>query len=182
MANKQAFEIPFSEVTNSNLAGKNEVVVEFASTEGTGEAAGKKKKKKATAGVDQLVEMRMYIPGTVKRGEGDDGSEPDGEAGGEELNAATLFYETLKEKAEIGEVAGDTYATFLDILFLTPRYDLLSFWWWCGQELTTGTEAVTTWICTRNRSVSVVRHTTTRFSMTTSKSSSCYQSQTTFTT
>jgi len=32
----------------------------------------------------------------------------------------------LKEKADIGEIAGDTFATFLDILFLTPRgrYDI----------------------------------------------------------
>jgi structure-specific recognition protein 1 len=29
------------------------------------------------------------------------------------------------EKAEIGEVAGDTFATFLDVLHLTPRYVLL---------------------------------------------------------
>ena len=39
----------------------------------------------------------------------------------EEQNAATLFYDTLMEKAEIGEVAGDTFATFLDVLHLTPR-------------------------------------------------------------
>lgn len=30
------------------------------------------------------------------------------------------------EKAEIGEVAGDTFATFLDILHLTPRYGALA--------------------------------------------------------
>lgn len=119
VANKPAFEIPYSEVSNLNLAGKAEVAVEFASGD------GKKKKNKATAGVDQLVEMRFFVPGTVKKGDGEDGdngdnASEDGEKG-EEMQAANLFYETLKEKAEIGEVAGVTYATFLDILFLTPR-------------------------------------------------------------
>ncbi|RPB27707.1 SSrecog-domain-containing protein [Terfezia boudieri ATCC MYA-4762] len=121
VANKPAFEIPYSEVSNLNLAGKAEVAVEFASGD------GKKKKNKATAGVDQLVEMRFFVPGTVKKGDGEDGDDAseDGEKG-EEMQAANLFYDTLKEKAEIGEVAGVTYATFLDILFLTPRgrYDI----------------------------------------------------------
>ena len=49
------------------------------------------------------------------------GSDVEGE---EEQNAANLFYDTLMEKAEIGEVAGDTFATFLDVLHLTPRYVL----------------------------------------------------------
>lgn len=40
---------------------------------------------------------------------------------GWERNAASLFYDTLMDKAEIGEVAGDTFATFLDVLHLTPR-------------------------------------------------------------
>lgn len=121
VANKPAFEIPFSEVTNSNLAGKNEVAVEFATADSTanGEAAAGKKKKKSFAQVDQLVEMRFYVPGTTKKGEGDDEASG-GE--GEEMSAATLFYDTIKEKADIGEVAGDTYATFMDILFLTPRF------------------------------------------------------------
>lgn len=124
VANKPAFEIPFSEVSNSNLAGKNEVAVEFATTDGssTGAANGDHgRRKKKSAQLDQLVEMRFYVPGTVKKGEGDEeGSDKEGE--GEEMSAANLFYDTLKEKADIGEVAGDTYATFLDILFLTPRY------------------------------------------------------------
>ncbi|CAZ85979.1 unnamed protein product [Tuber melanosporum] len=127
VANKPAFEIPFAEVSNSNLAGKNEVAVEFATADagggGTNEA-GNKKKKKAAAQLDQLVEMRFYVPGTVKKGDEEAGSDAEGEE--KEMSAANLFYDTLKEKADIGEVAGDTYATFLDILFLTPRgrYDI----------------------------------------------------------
>lgn len=130
VANKPAFEIPFVEVSNSNLAGKNEVAVEFATADGSAGAINAetgKRKKKSAQGLDQLVEMRFYVPGTVKKGEGDeDGSGGEGE--GEEMSAANLFYDTLKEKADIGEVAGDTYATFLDILFLTPRYAHLPKW------------------------------------------------------
>ena len=68
--------------------------------------------------------MRFYIPGTVTKKEKDqDGEEKsvDGEEA-EEQNAASLFYDTLMDKAEIGEVAGDTFATFLDVLHLTPRF------------------------------------------------------------
>lgn len=135
--NRPAFEIPYSEISNTNLAGKNEVAVEFAlpadeKANGHIEGSTKNRGRKAAAGPDELVEMRFYIPGTAlkkEKAEGDgvkkEGSEEEGEAEGEELeeqNAANLFYETLMDKAEIGDVAGDTYATFLDVLHLTPRY------------------------------------------------------------
>ncbi|EFQ28629.1 structure-specific recognition protein [Colletotrichum graminicola M1.001] len=126
--NRPAFEIPYSEISNTNLAGRNEVAVEFSAptdqndTGTNGHLGGARGKgKKAGAGKDQLVEMRFYIPGTVKKeAEGDDAGSDAG-AGDEEKNAVTLFYDTLMEKAEIGETAGDTIATFLDILHLTPR-------------------------------------------------------------
>lgn len=121
--NRPAFEIPYSEICNTNFAGKNEVAIEFmlpadSSTNGL-QSSSRTKGKKAGAGKDQLVEMRFYIPGvTIKKvaSEGDDVT-----SGGEEQNASNLFYETLMEKAEIGEIAGDTFATFLDVLHLTPR-------------------------------------------------------------
>ncbi|QKX53047.1 uncharacterized protein TRUGW13939_00118 [Talaromyces rugulosus] len=136
--NRPAFEIPYSEISNTNLAGKNEVAVEFAlptdeKTNGHIEGSTKNRGRKAAAGTDELVEMRFYIPGTIlkkEKTEGDDvkkeGSggeeEPEQEEeGAEEQNAANLFYETLMDKAEIGDVAGDTFATFLDVLHLTPR-------------------------------------------------------------
>lgn len=120
---RSCFEIPYTEISNTNLAGKNEVAVEFrlpgdtkdASTNGTN---GTKPKKATSGPMDELVEMRFYIPGTAKRGEDED---DDQEEDAEEENAATLFYENLVEKAEIGEVAGETYATFLEVLHLTPR-------------------------------------------------------------
>lgn len=128
--NRPAFEIPYSEISNTNLAGKNEVAVEFSLPAGgdeTGTNGGlggaRGKGKKAGAGKDQLVEMRFYIPGVTTKKETMEGGEAKSDAEDEEeQNAANLFYDTLMEKAEIGEVAGDTYATFLDVLHLTPRY------------------------------------------------------------
>ncbi|PLN79307.1 SSrecog-domain-containing protein [Aspergillus taichungensis] len=134
--NRPAFEIPYSEISNTNLAGKNEVAVEFAlnadGDEASKQPAGSTKNRgqKAAAGPDELVEMRFYIPGTAvktdKSVKKEEGAEEDGEGEGEEdeveeQNAANLFYETLMDKAEIGDVAGDTFATFLDVLHLTPR-------------------------------------------------------------
>ncbi|QIW98228.1 hypothetical protein AMS68_003746 [Peltaster fructicola] len=123
--NRPAFEVPYDEISNTNLAGKNEVAVEFV-LPGEGEENGvnghtENKGSKSRGALDQLSEVRFYIPGTetrkAKNEDGDD--EEDGED--EEANAATLFYETLMDKAEIGEVAGETFATFLDVLHLTPR-------------------------------------------------------------
>ncbi|KFA65485.1 hypothetical protein S40285_00478 [Stachybotrys chlorohalonatus IBT 40285] len=125
--NRPAFEIPYSEIGNTNLAGRNEVAVELslpqnANDTGTnGNLGGARAKgKKAGAGKDQLVEMRFYIPGVTTRKEAE-GEDAGSDVGDEEKNAASLFYETLLEKAEIGETAGDTIATFLDVLHLTPR-------------------------------------------------------------
>ncbi|KAI1772436.1 POB3-like protein [Hypoxylon cercidicola] len=123
--NKPSFEIPYSEITNTNLAGRNEVAVEFANSNeddtGTnGHLGGARGRgKKTGAGKDQIVEMRFYIPGTTTRKETE--GEEAGSGGEEEKNAATLFYETLMDKAEIGETAGDAIATFLEVLHLTPR-------------------------------------------------------------
>jgi structure-specific recognition protein 1 len=126
--NRPAFEIPYSEIGNTNLAGRNEVAVEMAlpvnadDTGTNGHLGGARGKgKKAGAGRDQLVEMRFYIPGVATKKEAD-GEDAGSDAGGEEeKNAATLFYDTLMDKAEIGEMAGDAIATFLDVLHLTPR-------------------------------------------------------------
>jgi structure-specific recognition protein 1 len=134
--NRPAFELPYSEISNTNLAGKNEVAVEFnlgaePSTNGANghkEGSTRNRGRKAAAGRDELVEMRFYIPGTVSKKEKNENAESDADdldEDAEETNAANLFYETLIDKAEIGEVAGDTYATFLDVLHLTPRFVMM---------------------------------------------------------
>lgn len=193
--NRPAFEIPYSEISNTNLAGKNEVAVEFslpAENEPKTQPAGstKNRGRKAAAGPDELVEMRFYIPGTVmktekgikeengeEKPEGEEGEEEE-EAEGEEQNAANLFYEMLMEKAEIGDVAGDTFATFLDVLHLTPRYvhPRLGL---CSDGIDDVAEVGSTSICTRRRSGYVERHTTTRSNTPPSRSSSCFLRMTT---
>ena len=188
MQNRPAFEIPYTEISNTNLAGKNEVAVEFslpaggAETGTNGHLGGARSRgRKAGAAKDQLVEMRFYIPGTVAKKEKDEDGEEKSVDGSEaeEQNAASLFYETLMDKAEIGEVAGDTYATFLDVLHLTPRWvncrDVLRGW--------VGADGVaeddSTSICTRIRFGCAVRLTITRFSMSILRSSCFCLSRTT---
>jgi structure-specific recognition protein 1 len=126
VANRPAFEVAYTDISNTNLAGKNEVAIDFSIPADGGDADtnGHKARAKKLAGVkDQLVEMRFYIPGTAsKKEKKEDGEEVTDGEDAEEQNAAQLFYETLMDKAEIGEVAGDTFATFLDILHLTPRF------------------------------------------------------------
>jgi structure-specific recognition protein 1 len=176
--NRPAFEIPYSEISNTNLAGKNEVAVEFslpaggAETGTNGHLGGARSRgRKAGAAKDQLVEMRFYIPGTATRKEKDEDGQDKSVDGSdaEEQNAANLFYEMLMDKAEIGEVAGDTYATFLDVLHLTPRL--------VGEDLSHinsysfAVEDVSISTCTRAHSDYVVRRTTTRFSMIISRNS-----------
>ena len=104
----------FSLPVNGNETGTN------------GNLGGTRAKGRKSGGArDQLTEMRFYIPGMTttkkEKDENDDERNADGDTT-EEQNAANLFYDTLMDKAEIGEVAGDTYATFLDVLHLTPRY------------------------------------------------------------
>ncbi|KAB8772389.1 hypothetical protein FH972_026678 [Carpinus fangiana] len=131
--NRPAFEVPYTEISNTNLAGKNEVAVDFSLTgdedAGTnGHLGGARAKgRKLAAARDQLVEARFYIPGTVtknalKKANGDDGEEQsDEEDGDEEQSAAYNWYETLVDKADIGDVAGDKIVEFGDVLHLTPR-------------------------------------------------------------
>lgn len=187
--NRPAFEVPYSEIGNTNLAGRNEVAVEMAlpvdaqDTGTNGHLGGARGKgKKAGAGKDQLVEMRFYIPGVTTTKKEADGEDAGSDAGGEEeKNAATLFYETLIEKAEIGETAGDAIATFLDVLHLTPRYAtfpyILSAMPWF-RELTPHAEVGSTSTCTNLPSASAVRRTTTRSNTRLSRSSWSFQSPT----
>ena len=188
MQNRPAFEIPYTEISNTNLAGKNEVAVEFSLPAGGDETGtnghlggARSRGRKAGAARDQLVEMRFYIPGTAsKKEKTEDGEEKtvDG-LDAEEQNAANLFYDTLMDKAEIGEVAGDTFATFLDVLHLTPRFGLRGY---DLQKRCTdrGAEDDSTLTCTRARSDYVAKLMTTKFSTNTSKNSCSFPSPTTF--
>lgn len=100
---KPAFELPYSNIHNTNMAGKNEVTVEMAPGD-----------NKQVAG-DEVVEMRFYIPGV------EENLDENAEETEEVKTKAAAFHEQLKEKADIGQYSGDAIASFTDVLFLTPR-------------------------------------------------------------
>ncbi|KAI5951404.1 POB3 [Candida jiufengensis] len=117
--NKPSFELPYDSISNSNLTGRNEVAVEFNLDQ---DKIG-----------DEVVEMRFYVPGTtmdfetkiIKNEDGEDEEIVETNLESEQ-NAAQAFYEQLKEKADIGQIAGEAIVSFSDALFLTPRgrYDI----------------------------------------------------------
>lgn len=129
--NKLAFELPVAHIANSNIAGKTEVSMEFVHAEGqqpdsnTGaQANGENGLKSKRGRPDQLVEMRLHVPGVVEGGEGS-GDEEDGE----QDTAANAFHNAIKRKADIGQSAGDGIIVFKEVLVLTPRgrYDVDMF-------------------------------------------------------
>lgn len=121
VSNKTSFELPLNHVANSNIAGRTEVSLEFATPSG----------KKSKPVGDEMAEIRFYIPGTHTRTRGsDDGSrKSDAESDGEETSAAQAFHDTIKERAEIGQVTGNLILSFEEVLVLTPRgrYDVDMF-------------------------------------------------------
>ncbi|KAH8082021.1 SSrecog-domain-containing protein [Cristinia sonorae] len=122
VSNKTSFELPLTHVANSNIAGRTEVSLEFA-------APSSKKASKSSP--DEMVEIRFYVPGTrAKEPRGSDaGSQPSDDDDGEEVSAAQAFHDAVKEKAEIGQVAGDIILSFEEVNVLTPRgrYDVDMF-------------------------------------------------------
>ncbi|KAG9315740.1 SSrecog-domain-containing protein [Chiua virens] len=125
VSNKTAFELPLKQVANSNIAGRTEVSLEFASSS----SGGKKASRNAP---DEMVEIRFYVPGTQpKLRDSDAGSQKSDaeDEEGEEVSAAQAFHDAIKDKAEIGQVSGDLVLSFEEVLVLTPRgrYDVDMF-------------------------------------------------------
>ncbi|KIJ54619.1 hypothetical protein M422DRAFT_24531 [Sphaerobolus stellatus SS14] len=119
VSNRTSFEVPLGSVVNSNIAGKTEVSLEFAPMDTRGAKKGKAS--------DELTEIRFYIPGTHTR-EGSEGKES-GAEDDVEVSAAQAFHDMIREKAEIGQVAGETLVSFDEVLVTTPRgrYDIDMF-------------------------------------------------------
>jgi structure-specific recognition protein 1 len=112
--------LPLRHVANSNIAGRTEVSLEFANPSSTSKK------------VDELVEIRFYVPGTHTKTRGSDAGSQQSDAeedDGEEISAAQAFHDAIKDKAEIGQVAGDIILGFEEVLVLTPRgrYDVDMF-------------------------------------------------------
>ncbi|KAH9851695.1 structure-specific recognition protein-domain-containing protein [Lenzites betulinus] len=120
VSNKTTFELPLTHVANSNIAGRTEVSLEFAT----------QNKKPSRSAPDEMVEIRFYVPGTQVKGQrgSDAGSQKSDneEEDGEEISAAQAFHDMVKEKAELGQVAGDIILSFDEVNVLTPRgrYDV----------------------------------------------------------
>lgn len=112
--------MPLQKVANSNIAGRTEVSLEFASSAATRPSKG--------AG-DELMEIRFYVPGTHTKDTGSDAGEDAADVDVEETSAAQAFHDAIKEKAELGEVTGDMIINFEEVLVLTPRgrYDVDMF-------------------------------------------------------
>ncbi|OXB33370.1 FACT complex subunit POB3 [Cryptococcus neoformans] len=118
---KTAFDVPLSQVANSNTAGKYEVALEF-NPPSNYKFDPKDLNKRPP---DEMVEMRFYIPGKSMKKAGSDagsgGEETELDEEGNEISAADAFHSLIKEKADIGAVVGDSIVVFEDCLILTPR-------------------------------------------------------------
>ena len=127
VSDKTAFELPLRHVANSNIAGKTEVSLEFSNlTPAPGSKSGAAKQIG-----DELTEIRFFVPGTITKLKGsDNGSQKsDNEDDEEDISAAQVFHDNIKEKAEIGQGSGDMILSFDEVLVLTPRgrYDMDMF-------------------------------------------------------
>ena len=126
-----SFEVPLAAISNSNMAGKNEVALEFAPPPAT---------ERVNRPPDELMEMRFYIPQRIgKKRSGSNGAASDEDADDEDeeeeedydeegnpISAAEAFHNAITTMAEIKEQAGDAIVTLPDVSVPTPRgrYDV----------------------------------------------------------
>ncbi|KAH9454032.1 hypothetical protein Pst134EB_014128 [Puccinia striiformis f. sp. tritici] len=128
VAGKLAFEVPLGLVHNSSIS-KTEVAVEFLDQTNQPKLDGLSGVSRANAKkttTDQLVEMRLYVPGNASNTGNNEGNSEADDQGDGELSAAQVLHDLITEKAEIGRVQGEGIVTFLDTLCTTPRgrYDI----------------------------------------------------------
>lgn len=175
-------------ISNSNMAGKNEVALDFNPAPVVPTPPGVKPERPA----DELVEMRFYIPqrGSGKKSragsqasgdEEDEEVDPDDAAldsDGNEISAAELFHKTIMDQAELGEQAGDAIASFVDVSVVTPRSVGKVA---CCKDLHGADDLLPGLVeddmrsrCTRNTCGCTEKRTTTRCFTSTFTDSSCY--------
>ncbi|KAH9819073.1 structure-specific recognition protein-domain-containing protein [Melampsora americana] len=135
VAGKPSFEVPLAYVHNASIT-KTEVALEFLDESLLQPKAdglsGSSKNSRRTV-TDQLVELRLYVPGNASSNNAADngtnaGSDLDdtGDGDGDGMSAAQALHDMVMEKAEIGRVQGQGITTFPDVLCTTPRgrYDI----------------------------------------------------------
>lgn len=77
-----------------------------------------------------MTEIRFHVPGIqtkLKDSTSQDGEEDEEDE--EEISAAQVFHDAIKDKANVNEAAGEKILDFQDLLVLTPRgrYDMDMF-------------------------------------------------------
>ncbi|KIK69671.1 hypothetical protein GYMLUDRAFT_34069 [Collybiopsis luxurians FD-317 M1] len=119
-ADRTAFELPLQYVANSNITGKTEVSLEFSNPASTTKSKG---------AVDEMVEIRFYVPGTQSKLKGADAGSGEEDNDDDEVSAAQVFHDMVKEKASLDQVSDDIILMFEEVLVLTPRgrYDVVMF-------------------------------------------------------
>lgn len=142
VAGKPTFTIPLSQVLNTSIT-KAEVALEFSSAlppppaDSAEDAIARKKRLRTLP--DEVSELRLYIPGSARgmkkkgdkakikaeggevKDEEEESDDDDDDTGDEGETAAQVFHDAVKEKADIGQVVGESFCTIPDVLCLTPR-------------------------------------------------------------
>ncbi|KAJ7132944.1 SSrecog-domain-containing protein [Mycena filopes] len=118
---KLGFELPLRNVGNSNMAGRTEVSLEFTPSSTKTKHAG-----------DEMTEIRFHVPGMmskVKAGSDDGSQKSDNEGDDDDISAAQVFHDSIKDAADIQQVTGDIILSFDELLVTTPRgrYDVDMF-------------------------------------------------------
>ncbi|XP_044504433.1 FACT complex subunit SSRP1 isoform X2 [Mangifera indica] len=96
---KQAFEVSLADVSQTQLQGKNDVILEFHVDDTTG--ANEK---------DSLMEISFYIPNSNTQFVGDENHPP-----------AQVFRDKIMSMADVGAGGEEAVVTFEGIAILTPR-------------------------------------------------------------
>ncbi|KAH7314772.1 hypothetical protein KP509_21G019400 [Ceratopteris richardii] len=96
---KQAFELSLADVSQTQLQGKNDVLLEFH----VDDTAGANEK-------DCLMEMSFHVPATNMTYVGDDNNPP-----------AQVFCDKILSMADVGSSAAEAVAVFKEVTILTPR-------------------------------------------------------------
>ncbi|KAI9622683.1 hypothetical protein H4Q26_014964 [Puccinia striiformis f. sp. tritici PST-130] len=140
VAGKLAFEVPLGLVHNSSIS-KTEVAVEFLDQTNQPKLDGLSGVSRANAKkttTDQLVEMRLYVPGNASNTGNNEGNSEADDQGDGELSAAQVLHDLITEKAEIDmhsdflRLRGKTYDykvlySSIQRLFLLPKPDDIHF-------------------------------------------------------
>ncbi|GLT36135.1 hypothetical protein SLA2020_105370 [Shorea laevis] len=99
VGSKQAFEVSLADVSQTQLQGKNDVILEFHVDDTTG--ANEK---------DSLMEISFHIPNSNTKFVGDENRPP-----------AQVFRDKIVSVADVGAGAEEAVVTFEGIAILTPR-------------------------------------------------------------